>query len=191
MESIELLDWKIEYPDLSLTTFSSQENSMTKRSVFMTLAAGLLASVAFATPSHAGTQLVTTTATFTVTSPGTASDIEVTYTPGVDPITDLKVVSSTGVTITGISETADVVTVTFNPSAAGTIVWSFDTGTAGTIGFSTASLTGVTTGTIGTLGVGVVSGGGSTPEPTSVALLGIGVTGFLAFRRLFKRSSVA
>jgi hypothetical protein len=29
------------------------------------------------------------------------------------------------------------------------------------------------------------------PEPTSIALLGIGMTGFLAFRRLFKRTSVA
>jgi len=29
------------------------------------------------------------------------------------------------------------------------------------------------------------------PEPASVALLGIGMTGFLAFRRLFKRTSVA
>jgi len=29
------------------------------------------------------------------------------------------------------------------------------------------------------------------PEPTSMALLGIGMTGFLAFRRLFKRNSVA
>src|SRR5262249_22993952 len=29
------------------------------------------------------------------------------------------------------------------------------------------------------------------PEPTSLALLGIGMTGFLAFRRFFKRTSVA
>jgi hypothetical protein len=29
------------------------------------------------------------------------------------------------------------------------------------------------------------------PEPTSMALLGIGMTGFLAFRRLFKRTSLA
>ena len=29
------------------------------------------------------------------------------------------------------------------------------------------------------------------PEPTSIALLGIGMTGFLAFRRLFKRASAA
>jgi hypothetical protein len=30
-----------------------------------------------------------------------------------------------------------------------------------------------------------------TPEPSSIALLGIGVTGFLAFRRLFKRHTAA
>jgi len=30
-----------------------------------------------------------------------------------------------------------------------------------------------------------------TPEPTSIALLGIGISGFLAFRRLFKRTYVA
>jgi hypothetical protein len=29
------------------------------------------------------------------------------------------------------------------------------------------------------------------PEPTSLALLGIGMTGFFAFRRFFKRTSVA
>jgi len=47
----------------------------------------------------------------------------------------------------------------------------------------------------GTGGVSMssVSQGFSTivPEPTSIALLGIGMTGFLAFRRLFKRISVA
>jgi len=35
------------------------------------------------------------------------------------------------------------------------------------------------------------SSSGGVPEPSSVALLGIGMTGFLAFRRLFKRASVA
>jgi len=35
------------------------------------------------------------------------------------------------------------------------------------------------------------SSSNSVPEPTSIALLGIGLTGFLAIRRLFKRTSVA
>jgi hypothetical protein len=35
------------------------------------------------------------------------------------------------------------------------------------------------------------SSSGSVPEPTSMALLGIGMTGFLAFRRFFKRPSAA
>jgi hypothetical protein len=40
-------------------------------------------------------------------------------------------------------------------------------------------------GIIANVSVGVV------PEPTSIALLGIGMTGFVALRRLFKRTSVA
>jgi hypothetical protein len=38
---------------------------------------------------------------------------------------------------------------------------------------------------------GYSSSGGKVPEPTSMALLGIGMTGFFAFRRFFKRASVA
>jgi len=51
----------------------------------------------------------------------------------------------------------------------------------------------LTGGTLG-IGVSVVSQAFSSspiPEPASFALLGIGMTGFLAFRRFFKRTSVA
>jgi len=46
----------------------------------------------------------------------------------------------------------------------------------------------------GSLGAGVSiidQGFSSTPEPSSWALLGIGMTGFLAFRRFFKKTAVA
>jgi hypothetical protein len=161
---------------------------MTKRSVFLTVAAGLLASVAFATPSQAGTVL--TTATFSVTSPGTATDVEVTYTPAVDPIGPITITSTGGLTTLSSSEiAANEIEIKFDaaPGTTGTLSWTFSTATPGAITFSSASLTGVTSGAQGTLTVAV----SAVPEPTSMALLGIGMTGFLAFRRFFKRSAVA
>jgi PEP-CTERM motif len=163
---------------------------MTNRSLFLTVAAGLLASVAFATPSHAGS-VVTTTVSFTVTG-GTAADVEVTYSPSVDPIANLAVTGTGGLTVTSITESANEVIITFTGAAAtsGNLVWTFTTDTAGPINFASSSLTGVT-GTASQLNVAVASTSTAIPEPTSMALLGIGMTGFLAFRRLFKRPAVA
>jgi len=170
---------------------------MSKRSFFLCLAFAALASLAFATPSRAGSTIVTTDITFSVSRGGSASDVEVTYTPAVDPTAGLMITSTGGLTGLTISEAANTVTVSFDAAAAtsGTLSFEFTTATAPPITFSSASLTGVTNGATGNLGVAVntiTTKVDPNPEPTSVALLGIGIAGFMAIRRLLlKRTTIA
>jgi hypothetical protein len=172
---------------------------MTKRSLFLTVAAGLLASVAFATPSQAASQTINTLVTLTVTDAGFLSDFSVQYaTPppgslGVDPISSLTLVSASPalgtVALIQPSPTNNTVIASFSNIVAGTgmvfLDWSFVTATPGTIDAVLSGVSGSSTGYTDSV---VVT---SVPEPTSLALLGIGMTGFLAFRRLFKRPLVA
>jgi len=164
---------------------------MTKRSFLLTVAAGLLASVAFATPSQAGSITVTTAVTFSLPSgdTGTFTDIDVTYKPSVDPISNLALVSST-VGAVGLSESSsNTVTATFAATTGGTVTWSYVTATSPPIGFSSFGFSGSATGATDT--VSITSVPNVIPEPTSIALLGIGMTGFLAIRRFFKRTPIA
>jgi hypothetical protein len=164
---------------------------MTKRSLFLTVAAGLFASVAFATPSQAGSTLITTDVTFSVSGAGTATDVSVTYVPGVDPIGALTLVTTGGLTETGFSESANTVTYSFTAATAttSTIEWTFTTATPPST--ANAGLSGVTSGDTGTVSFSVTASTPAVPEPTSMALLGIGMAGFLAFRRLLKRHAIA
>lgn len=150
---------------------------MMNRSVFLSLAAGLLASLAFAAPSQAATQAVTTNFAAEV---GTASDIEITFTGAVSAVTLFS--SSPAMTS---SFSGNVVTLTFAPSSsafANLLVTSAGFGT------SPITLTGQTSNfVLSSASVAFTS----IPEPTSIALLGIGMTGFLAFRRFFKRTAIA
>jgi hypothetical protein len=168
-----------------------------KRSIFLSLAAGLLTSLTLVGPSHAGSTLVTTSTSFDITAPAgtTVTDLVISYTP-VDTITNLTVVTSTGLgtpTLVADGAGANTVEVDFAATSSGSITFTFDTSAAAS---SVASLTLTPTfsgqsstikGASTTLSVSAVG----VPEPTSMALLGIGMTGFLAFRRLFKRPSVA
>jgi hypothetical protein len=166
------------------------------RSLMLSMAAGVVATLAFVTPSQAGSTLVTTDLTVSITSSNggtpTLTDIQIQYS-SVDPISDLKV---TGGTLTGVVLTEphpNLVEVTFDRSSGGTVDFTFLTGAAA------GSVTGIVTGHSGiitgdhnaTLTSSAVVTSVAVPEPASIALLGIGMTGFLAFRRFFKKTSVA
>jgi len=161
---------------------------MMKRSFFLALAAGLIASVMLTAPSRAASILVITDASFSVTpSSATAADIEITYstTPTL-PITILPTTTVTGVTS---SISGNTVTIDFTPVSSGEVDFTFMAAGPPPVTFTNASLTGVNSTAKGTLTVAVSVAG--VPEPASMALLGIGMAGLLAFRRFFKKTSVA
>jgi len=156
---------------------------MMNRSFVLSLAAGLLASLAFTAPSHAGTQAVT--AVFSVTG-GTASDIEITFS---GPITNVSV-PVTDLTITPPFFSGNQVILNFSAATHGFADFVV---TSSGVGTSVYSLTGVVPNdpNVGISSSTLTVTFAAVPEPTSIALLGIGMTGFLAFRRLFKRTLVA
>jgi PEP-CTERM motif len=166
---------------------------MMKRSFFLSLAAGLLVSLAFTTPSQAGGTLVTTIIELPVLSPS-ATSIVLDYSTATGPISGVGglITSLTGVSVapTGPEE----VTVSFSPAQAGpgNLSFTFDSPVPFANSPGTISLNEVTVAPGGQMVTTHLSFSLSTvPEPSSMALLGIGMTGFLAFRRLFKRVSVA
>jgi hypothetical protein len=169
---------------------------MTKRSFLLTVAAGLLASVAFATPSQAGsTSNYLLTASFALEPstppPGiTATDLTVFFTGAVEPgaLTVLPPAGGIGATATGVGSTVEIDFAASNKTSS-TIQIEF-TAASGLLLTGAQTFSGLTGGTTGT-GLQINLTSTAVPEPTSVALLGIGMTGFLAFRRLFKRTAVA
>jgi hypothetical protein len=152
--------------------------------------AGLLVST-LATPSQAGSTLVSTTASFIINAPAgtTATDFEFQFS-SVDPIADLTI-NLTNLPGATIAESpANTIVVDFGASNAGFVDFTFTTSTIPSdVGVNLFFLTGldhvVTDATLS-----VVVSAAVTPEPTSLALLGIGMTGFLAIRRFLKRVPV-
>jgi len=127
-------------------------------------------------------------------------DVGVTYTvtaPVGQLLTDATLVIAGSVTGTGTASVGETLLGTAGPV---TLTASIPTSPQDTVSF--AGVQSITVhkdiilnaGANGTASISIVSQGFSStnvPEPSSVALLGIGMTGFLAFRRLFKRHAVA
>lgn len=162
-----------------------------KRSFFLALAAGLFANLAFATASQAGSILVDTTASFTLTSPAGATASGFTFTYNSTAISDLTLVSApagTNISSDGVS----MITIDLSPPTGGpaSFEWTFKDPGPGPIGVVAAFLFSGTPVEFGAKTEFNVSNK-AVPEPASLALLGIGMTGFLAFRRFFKKTSVA
>jgi hypothetical protein len=175
---------------------------MSKRSFFLIAALGLIASLAFGTPSQAGST-VTLNSTLEPIPSGvtsiTALDITLTGTvPIVSGSLDLVTPSPslTGATIgsTVVGGNTEI-TITIPSAVSGAYIGVF--GQAFTnVKFVTSDSSVTVTSTDWVTNAGTKSGSTSVslsavPEPASMALLGIGMAGFFAFRRFFNKRNAS
>ncbi len=169
---------------------------MMKKSFFLTLAAGLLASLAFAPSSQAGA-IVSTSLGWAGLAPA-AESITLDFSAATGPISNLVFVG--GAPTPSFTVAGDDITLNFSSAApAGFLVFKFESSVSDSIPLNEV-------GNVITLNSLTAAPGGQTPanstltanltfsvvpEPATFALLGIGMTGLLAFRRLFKRTTAS
>jgi hypothetical protein len=178
---------------------------MMRRSVFLALAAGLITSVVFTAPAQAGLTFVDTKAFFEITpATSTTTEVDFFYQDHLGAIlasmTGPVVVNHDGglgvLTFTILPATSEI-KVTFGaanhtdgaigPPPTPGLDFTFTTTNAPNDVFLKDMVVVVTPGNSAAQSV-LVS---AVPEPGSWALLGIGMTGFLAFRRYFKKTRAA
>lgn len=156
---------------------------MRRSAFFLSLAAGLVATLALSAPTQAGSVYEVDAEVIVASGSATSATVEFvggTVSGGVTilPSTDLP---------TPVTGTASGTTVVVKFPDAGPGVYDLefkvtsDTNTLAGVG-------GTIAGSAGTQGgVAVLAVTLSVPEPTSMSLLGLGMAGFFAYRRLFKR----
>jgi hypothetical protein len=147
----------------------------------------------FASFSHAGSVIETGVTIIPNGVGGTAGDVEITYTGGtlsgevtIDGGTLAADVSS--ITLTSSTE----VTVDFTtPTTGGNLFFSFDVA-SGLPTVHSFNLSDTTNSTfLNPLGLSVGSQITAVPEPSSMALLGVGMASFFVYRRYFRRVATA
>jgi len=161
------------------------------RRFLLTFALTGLLSLAFATPSQADF-VYDLTGSFSVTG-GTATDVEMLLSPTnasitLDSISGFPAASGSITTVDFFGTNYPAVTLTFAPTASAAYVVQITSDVQ--LHLQSYFLTGLTN-SVTASSINVLLTPASVPEPASLALLGIGMTGFLAFRRFFKKTSVA
>jgi len=161
---------------------------MSKRSfLFGTLV--LVAGLVSAAPSHAGTVFVTSV-DFASSSPA-LTEIDIIFAPSTGTLSALSAATPASVTATLIGTNEVALTFAASTGPINPIVFSATASAGAFADIKVASVNAVyVNNQTGTSTIGYSLSNPAVPEPASFALLGIGMTGFLAFRRFFKKTAV-
>ena len=168
---------------------------MSMRHCVLAVFVGLVAILAFTTPSEAGPTIVTTTSF--LFDPASISDLVVKYDIGAGSISNLHMVDAIPNDVTlsfnAITDTADVHYITPANATYGIVQqFSFEVTppiTATSVDVKVVDINYLRSdpGPIAPTSYNITFSNASVPEPGSMALLGIGMTSFIAFRLWIKR----
>jgi hypothetical protein len=166
---------------------------MNKRSLFLFAAIGLLTGLGFVSPCQAG---FITTVSIDNNTGIAVDDLETTWTGTGGSIANVVLSAPPGTTMVVGGNTIDITFTNPLPNG-GNVAFDFQTLTSaigfggGTWSFTTPTGISFTTPIVPTRDKLSFQTAGVVPEPSSMALLGIGMTGFFAFRRFFRRTVAA